>query len=316
METITKEERKYIHDNCIWTHKSPAGFKIVDIAKAAEYTRTRIEHRGESNIKELVPIHPHKYKTPNYGFTVAKDKEFGVLYGLYTKDDDKGNPLYQRIGISDGKTLNLDQESDLRIWTVLRMWSKIEGSPYESIEPAFRLYDEVSEATQELYFIEQMNKAMTRANEIIEDPGKIVNFLRHCGENLSLAANMKIIKAKLMTKARMYPIEFNKNWADDNRVYSELFESGLNSTVIEHHLDSGYKYGDIGLGLSKEEAMLYMKEHEDVFSSIKYRVEEADTVLKKISDDEEKEKKRNAAKASSHKNQEKEAVKEKEKFNL
>ena len=305
---ITKEERKFIAEECTFQHDSPAGYKLIDIEKARKYTMDRIKKDGGSMIKELLPVHPQIYKTPNYGFTLAKDKEFGILYGLYLRDDEHGNPFFQRIRLSDGITINLKNDSDQRIWTVIRMWSRLQGSPFQSTDPIFKLYDPVSEADKELTLMDAMDKALKRAYQIYDSPEDIVGFLRHSGSSIDLSANIKVIRANLLKMARMEPVRFNDLWSDENKPYSQVFQAGVELNVIEHDVGKGYQYGDIHLGLSKDECMLYFKEHDDIFRSIKNRVDNSDTIVKDMA-------KEVSSNPSVAKESKKEAPKEKTKEN-
>jgi hypothetical protein len=283
-QLVTLDERRWIAQNAVQEMGSVIKQKVIDLDKAIMKIREDRAKMGLSPYIDIQPISTDMYKTPNRGITFQKDPETGVLYGIALDQDDYGNIRWQRIQLSDALPLDLNKEPDAKIWAVLRFHPDIQGSPWQYDAPYYKVYDPNEVALQEIGEIAAMKKALDRVDKISKNPRDLVYFLRYLGEDVKIDANENLLVGMLLRQARHYPFQFNKKWDSKERSYAERFESARALGIINEHVDKGFMFRSIPLGITAEEAVRFLSRDGNIMTAINNDLADQDAVVNKLED--------------------------------
>jgi len=283
-ELVTMAEREWIKNSAVVQMGSKIKYPVMDIDKVAERIMTERKGSGMTPWVEIQPISEDMHKSPNRMATFQKDPKTGVLYGIPIAEDDFGNIRWQKIQLHDHLSLNLDKRDDARIWAAVRFHPEIQGSPWQSDTPYYKIYDPVEEAKIEINEVEQIKLAFNRVDKLLEDPKSMVHFVRYLGEDLMENANYRIVRGRLLASARNHPMEFNKRWDSRARSYAEHFYSAKALGIISSEADRGFLFKGISLGLSENEAIKFLSEDSGTMNSIVTELSDKDKVVKSVSD--------------------------------
>lgn len=279
---VSIEERKAIQREMSLEFGTKIKYRVIDLDKAVQRIREERARFSLSPYIEIKPISPDMHKVPSKTNTFQKDPITGVLYGIPIDQDDFGNMRWQKIQIGDNLSLNLDNINDAKIWAVIRFNPDIKGSPFQTQNPYYEIYDPIEVARNEMGEVVHMKKAFDRIDDIKERPIDMVNFARFIGEEIRENASLDIIYNTLLSFARKYPEEFNKKWESRSRSFGEKFASAKAIGVITMDVDRGYVFRNIPLGLSDEDAIRFLSKDVNIMNSINSEVAEHDEVIKGI----------------------------------
>lgn len=282
-ELVSITERKWIAEFATIEMGSKIKYKIMDIDKVIDRIKENRSKMAMSPWVEIQPISEDMHKSPNRMPTFQKDPITGVYYGIPIGQDDFGNIQWQKIQLHDSISLNLDKRDDAKIWAVIRFHPDVQGSPWQSQNPYYKIFDPIDQARVESDEIESMKLAFDRIDTIIESPKSMVNFARYLGEELQENSNWEIVRGRLLSAAKNRPVDFNKKWENKNRGYAEFFESARALGVIQNEADRGFIYKGISLGISKEDAIKYLSQDTAVMTGISNELAEKDSVIKNVS---------------------------------
>lgn len=281
-ELVTLEERLWIAKNAVKMMGKTVQYKVMDLDKVVEDMQKKRLNNALSPYVEIQPISEDMHKVPNRMTTFQKDPITGVYYGIALDQDEFGNIKWQKIQLNDSLSLNLDRISDAKIWAVIRFHPDIEGSPWQTQNPYYKIYDPVATAVREGEEIDLMKTAFDRVDMILENPKEMVLFARYLGEELVENSNYKLVKAALLRYARHNPYDFNQKWTSKTKAYSEYFESAKALGIITNDINRGFLFRNISLGLSAEEAVRMLAKDPNILSSISTEISEKDIVIKNI----------------------------------
>jgi hypothetical protein len=281
-ELVSMEERRWIAKHAVVEIGSEVKYKVIDINKAVERIR---EQRKSNNMTPYViieAINPQMQKTYNRMPTFQKDPVTDVLYGILTGQDSFGNPKWMKPQLQESLSLNLDLVNDAKLWAVLRFNSNIQGSPFQTENPFFKVMDPMAAARIENDEVKQMKLAFERVDILLKDPKSMVMFARYMGIDFVESSNFEIVESELLKKARLKPSFFNANWDRKGRAYIELYKSALALGVIRNELDKGYYYKDIRLGVTEEEAIRTISKDNNISSAINNTIMDEDKVISNV----------------------------------
>lgn len=279
---VTEEERRWIAKEATVEMGSRVTNKVIDLDKVVERIR---EHRKLKNLSpyvEIQPISEDAHKNPHRQATFQKDPLTGVLYGIAVESDDFGNIKWQKIQMSDNMSLNLDNNNDAKIWAVIRFSPNILYSPFQIINPYYKIYDPVDEALEIQKETRLMKEAFSRVDMLIKDPKQMVHFARYLGEDVMDNTNYEIVYGTLLTSARSNPEYFVNRWKNRARKFGEYFYSAVTLGIITQDANGGYMYNNLHLGLSRPEAIKMLARDPNIMNSISESLDKADDAVKNV----------------------------------
>lgn len=271
---ISEEERKNM------PFKLFGQLKVIDLQKAVPLMKKEREKLGIGMKVSLIPIREDKFKEPNYGFSWTKDPITGIYYGIPISVLSDGNPKWRRIICGESLPLDLTREDEAIQWTVLRMWDKIEGSPYQGADPIYRIFDPMQEAEKEDLRAEHIDQSLSLIKEMTAK--RKVTFGRYLGIKMDQDTNLYILTSDLKKHAINEPADFMKKFHDARRGMREILESAMYLSVIKHMPQRGYMFRDINLGLTKDAILKYFADYPDVCESINQDCIAADSIMTKL----------------------------------
>lgn len=279
---VSMAERKEIAENMSKEWGTNVLYRVIDLDKVVKKIKADREAKNLSPYIEIKPVSADQHKMPMRLNTFQKDPQTGVYYGILASVDQHGNPKWQKIQLNDNLTLNMDNINDAKVWAVLRFHPDIKYSPFQNDNPYYEVYDPVDHAVAETAKVHKMKKAFEIVDKLIEEPLEMVFFARYMGADLQEQSNFEIVQGALLMAAQSNPAEFVRKYQDRSRKHEEIFTTGEALAIITEHPESGYMYGRLPLGLTREEAIEVLKKDGNVMTSILTEIEKKDTVRKTV----------------------------------
>jgi hypothetical protein len=159
--------------------------------------------------------------------------------------------------------------------TVLRMDSKTDRLEYLHVKdhpiyvkgshPLLRIIDVVQEAEERTSNREAAIDAMIEARKLSGE--KLINFARVLGINTNNVLE-SVLKDRLYDYAEKQPEGFLTALNDPNRLFKEILHKGKVKNVFTHK-NNVWKYRETLMGANIDEAILWIKDNEDLLPSIR-----------------------------------------------
>ena len=279
---VTLEERKLIQQEMSIEYGTKVKLRVIDLDKAIIKIKEERARFSLTPYVEIKPVSPDMHKVPSRTGTFQKDPITGIYYGIAIGQDEFGNIKWQKIQIGDSLSLNLDNNDDAKVWAVIRFNPDIKGSPFQTQNPYYEVYDPVDIARTEMGEVKNMQKAFARVDMILDKPVEMVLFARYLGKEIRDNATIDIVYNTLLRQARNYPIDFNKKWENKNRSYGERFASARVLQVITQDIDKGYVFKNIPLGQTEDEAIRFLSKDATIMSSINNEISEKDDLVNQM----------------------------------
>jgi hypothetical protein len=279
---VTEEERRWIAKNAVVEMGSKVVQKVIDLDIAVERIKNEREKKNLSPYIEIQPVSEDMFKTPHKQPTYQKDPLTGVLYGIAISSDEFGNIRWQKIQLGDSLSLNMDNMNDARVWAVLRFNPDILNSPFQNSNPYYKVYDPVDDAMAEQREAKSMQEAFGRVGVLIKDPKQMVQFARFLGEDVRDNTNYEIVYGTLLRNAKLDPEGFNRKWQSRARSFAEHFYSAHALGIILEDANGGFTYGNIQLGLSRQEAIKAMAKDPNIMNSISAALDQKDKAVQSV----------------------------------
>jgi hypothetical protein len=258
-------------------------YTVIDLDKVVKKIQAERKDRNLTPFIEIRPVSEDVFKVPMRLNTFQKDPITGVLYGIPSNVDQHGNIKWQKIQLNDNLTLNLNNVNDAKIWAVIRFHPDIKYSPFQSDTPYYEIYDPVDKSIADELRVEKMREAFSLVDKIVEDPLQMVMFARYLGAELHEQSNYQIVKGELLRYAETSPGIFVEKYKSRSRKFEEIFSSAEALAIVTENPNSGYMYGNLPLGLTREEAVLAIQKDGNVTTSILTEIEKKDETAKVVS---------------------------------
>lgn len=248
---ISKAERKANKDQCL-TIGDKLKFSLANVEKIA---RDLQEERKKKNMSMFITIRPiisNKYRDLNHKFSFFKDHEYDLLYGMLVGFHQDGNPKWRMIEINDSITLNLENLDEAKMWVVIRMSPRLQGSPFQSDDILFEVYDPSLIAKSNSNRRRNLMKAFERINGL--SPKELLSLARVMNISLYDKITYSEIVDKMSEEAEKNPIGFNNEFDNPSRKIKELIVSASlvidldGRPIVEHTTEKGYLYKGVYLG--------------------------------------------------------------------
>jgi len=213
-------------------------------------------------------------------FSITKDHQTGIFYGIPTGIDPKSGELkFQRVILYNSLQLNLSNPLDAKLWTVIRYSEFLEGSPNARGKAEYKVFDREKEA--EIVIVE--NKSKRKAALIIDNmqPLEMYDMARNCGlsvENDSPA----LVQSLLYKKSENNPKEFLEIYDNVNRPILTVFKRGLVTGLIRFDVNRGYIWKEsLPLGGNDSAVVKYLHSNISLLVTMDQETKERDNIFKR-----------------------------------
>lgn len=280
---VTEQERySYLEDKLFLEIGTNVKHRILDVEKVSNKLIEVIEENNLSPWIEIRPIYPDKNKERNYWMTYQKDHLTSIKIGLIIEAYPDGNPRWQKIILGDYLKLNLKNTDERKMWTVLRFYPEIKGSPFAKTSPYYHVYDPNVEAKNKMAEVLAMKEAFDNIEKIKNDSKALVSFARYMGEEIEEGINHDVLFSRLLEIARRNPNDLNVRFNSKRRSFAELFHSANALGIIENSVSGGFSYRSVQLGLNPTECIELLVKDTGLLTSINEEVKKKDKIVNSI----------------------------------
>jgi hypothetical protein len=286
-EALEIADPKYVKT----VEKGSFSLKYVDIPRAINIMRT---WRGKKGLGNKVEISLKKEvrlrKTANYQkvFRTTICPFTQLTYGKFRGiNPNNQSPQWSTVELNEFRSFNLDNDDDAADWLILRLATCIEGSA-TSMKYFETKYWEFHDL--------RANNAnvITKANDIVKivriiegmsgyemvNFARLLNMIVDPGDEQTL--QLVDIQGHLMGIAMDNPDEFLSKYKDGNRQLQELLTAGEAVGVVQFSHTDGYTVLGNRVGLTKEEAISYLRSEKNLFALVKEDVIGNDILAKRM----------------------------------
>lgn len=217
---------------------------------------------------ELIPLKERKGFENRVTFRRVLDKESRTWIGIPTHVDPSTKLfIYQPITIIGRRVYDLTNDKDAKEWACIKHSPYLEGSPNQDRNgpPIYKVYDKEKQAAENL----QRTRFKRRAEQVADtlNGQDLDDMLRACG--IGTASMSEIMKLNAITQyAESEPETFLKHWESPTRQEAFILKQAVDFDIIQNDQNVGFVYRTIGLGLTEQEAVQYLKEHSNISQAI------------------------------------------------
>jgi hypothetical protein len=285
MRTIlfSLEDRRWVAENAVreLENSNNVKYRVVDLDKLIKKVRKSRFEKGLSPQISIMPIHEDALKERNYSFSMFYDREFGVYYGKFLGFSSNGEPKFKSFTMRNSIDLDITYDGDAELWCLIVFFRKLEGSVNQD-DPYFKVYDESSESLKNTVKAQLFATAMGRIKSM--SMKEKVYFIRYAypAKNLSSNYTEDVLDGVLYEMAMNNPSEFNSKFASRSRSIGEVFQSGIQTGVIQNMQDGGYVFEGLNIGLTDMDVMNFLSKDNTVLSSVLDRIAKSDNILQGI----------------------------------
>lgn len=274
--------------------KGSFSLKYVDIPKAIAIMRDWRKRKGLGNKVEISLKKEVKLrKTANYqkvfrtNICPYTQLTFGKFRGM---NPNNMTPQWSTVELNEFRAFNLDNDDDAADWLILRLAACIEDSS-TSIKYFETKYWEFHDL--------RANNAnvITKANDLVKivkiiegmsgyemtNFARLMNMIIDPGDEQSL--QLVDIQGHLLNVAMENPDAFLSKYKDNNRQFLELLSAGEAVGVVQFSHTDGYTVLGNRVGITKEEAISYLRNEKNLFALVKQDVIGNDILAKRMEDE-------------------------------
>ena len=171
------------------------------------------------------------------------------------------------ITVIGRRIYDLSNEKDRKEWMCIKYSPYLQGSPNQDRNgaPLFKVYDKEKQAVENLQKTRLKRKAAVVADGL---EGEDLNdMLRACG--IGIAGLSEIMKLNAITQfADESPDVFLKHWESPLRQEAFILKQAIDFDLVQNDPNIGFVYRTLQLGLTEQEAVLYLRNHPPVSTAI------------------------------------------------
>ena len=286
-EALEIADPKYVKT----VEKGSYSLKYVDIPRAIAIMR---EWRAKKGLGNKVEISLKKEvrlrKTANYQkvFRTTICPFTQLTYGKFRgMNPNNMSPQWSTVELNEFRSFNLDSDDDAADWLILRLASCVEGSSTS------QKYFETK--YWEFHDLRASNaNVITKANDLVKivkiiegmsgyemtNFARLLNMIIDPGDEQSL--QLVDIQGHLLTVAMDDPDEFLGKYKDNNRQYIELLTAGESIGIVQFSHTDGYTVLGNRVGITREEAISYLRAEKNLFALVKEDVIGNDILAKRM----------------------------------
>jgi len=259
--------------------------KVVDFDKVSQAILKSRKDAGMSNVVELNAIKIYKNKELSDTISWSKDHSTGIYYGIPIGFHVDGNVKWRKILLQEYNTFNLKNPDEMQKWIVCRMHPHVKGSPFESADPKFYVYDADEEASMKFSKATLVSKSINAAQKMATK--RILNFHRFLDLPTPEEVSPKRIRNEIVAFAMENPEEFNNKFNSPGREYYEIYSAAKHLGVIIYSPENGFSFKGTFLGHTDIEVIRFLEEDTVTLTAVKNRVTELDNEQAQFTDKKE-----------------------------
>lgn len=224
-------------------------------------------------------IRKSKRHETNIGFTNVRDRNSGIVYGIYQGIDTRTKEiLYQRIHLGDREEYNLENLQDARVWAVVSRYNGLEGSPFQYGKPMFRVHNKEAEAEKTIAKIKNGTRAVAIAESL--KGGQLLDMSRNLGippEHNS----MGIMLSEIMKKAQENPDAFLSVWDNTNRQVLTIINRAKAVGLLRYDSMKGFLWREgLPIGSNDMQMIDYLVKNVQLLTTMDHDSKELDNFYK------------------------------------
>lgn len=258
----------------------------VAIARGKDTTSFYVEARdGHGNIErqlnfenpkvcprkgliELIPLKERKGFDNRVMFRRVLDKESRTWVGIPTQIDPlTKNFIYTLITVIGRRIYDLSNDKDAREWACIKHSPYLEGSPNQdrNTPPIYKVYDKEKQAIENLEKTKFKRKAAVVADGL--NGSDLDDMLRTCG--IGVVGMSEIMKQYAIIQfAEEHPETFLKHWDSPTRREGFILKQAVELDLVQNDPNIGFIYRTLSLGLNEQEAVTYLKDHQQISTAL------------------------------------------------
>lgn len=235
----------------------------------------------QSGIFTIEAIRKGKHKQADVGFTVTRDPESGIIYGILNDVDYKTRELrFRRIRLGDMEQYDCSIASDRAMWCAVSHSLFLEGSPLLGRrKPLYKMHDREEDARR----IIRTSKDKRRAAEIAEN--LVGSDLYDMAINLGKSTehnSFSVLLAEVIKEAELNPKNFLDIYENSNREIITVFNRCRAVGLIETDLQNGFMWKkSYPLGMSEAAAHATIIKNPQLLMTMDMESKEKDHAFKK-----------------------------------
>lgn len=277
---VTEKERRDILKNESLVVGEKYKFTVIDADKVGSRLVKERVANGESlhiNINPVGKVNNDR-RVPHRGLTYQKDPITGVYYGLFIGLDRYDAPMWQKINMEEYLPLNLENDTDKKIWAVIRFHPLIKGSPFQADLPMYEILDPDEQSRKDLFRVELMKEAFNLVDKISENPRELVQFLRYMGEDVDNSNSLRITTSLASKIAMNSPEKIIASWKDKDRAIKQSIANAIKLGIIEEVPSKGFVFNNIPIGQEVSEVVYNLKNDMNLVTAIGRATNKADVL--------------------------------------
>ena len=276
--TFGREEAKEIESIVKTASKDTYSVRYVDMPHAIEVMLAYRKKKGlgtkvEITLKKEVKLR----KTASYEKTIRTMicPWTGLTYGKFMGVNPMtGLPNWSALQLDEYKMFDLNQKVDAANWIILRMCPWIEDSCNSHKEPGVKYWQFNDLRAANLNTVNKVRE-IVKISQILEvmSGSEMANLARLHDMIITPGdeSNMQIadVHGFLSQIALDDPEKFMSKYKDANRSFIEMLCAGESIGIVTFSHGSGYSALGNNIGLTREDAVSYMRADKNLYSLIK-----------------------------------------------
>jgi hypothetical protein len=169
--------------------------------------------------------------------------------------------------LEDRNIFDLSIPDQAIAWAILKNSTCMEGSPNLYGKPYYKVIDKEKKASESI----SRRSLRKKAEDIIEklQGNALTEMAINLGVNVSANRNIAMLTDEIYRKMEEDPKSFITLYENPQRQYISILNRGIALGVLEFNLAEGlYKYGGIQMGHTKEMAIQYLVENNNMATTI------------------------------------------------
>lgn len=198
----------------------------------------------------------------------TKDRNTGLYWGLPIGiNPDTKDLMCKSFILEDRNIFDLSIPDQAIAWAILKNSTCMEGSPNLYGKPYYKVIDKEKKASESI----SRRSLRKKAEDIIEklQGNALTEMAINLGVNVSANRNIAMLTDEIYRKMEEDPKSFITLYENPQRQYISILNRGIALGVLEFNLAEGlYKYGGIQMGHTKEMAIQYLVENNNMATTI------------------------------------------------
>jgi hypothetical protein len=201
----------------------------------------------------------------------TKDRNTGLYWGLpISINPDTKELMCKSFTLEDRNIFDLSVPDQAIAWAILKNSTCMEGSPNLYGKPYYKVIDKEKKAAENISRRTIRQKAEVIIGKL--QGSSLQEMAINLGVNVEANRNISMLTDEVYRKMEENPKEFIEMYENPQRQYISIFNRGLALGILDYNLAEGtYKYNGLQMGHTKEMAIKYLVDNNNLATSIDSR---------------------------------------------